>query len=163
MYYYLIMKRLIVFIIILLIVHTSFAEQSSITNVEQYEIKDDSEKIKEVAEYLKKRQEEMERLKKKRKPEDSLRRFEILFFSSGTVAYLGSYFIAKIFATFNLGQSSELPYTYWYFIITNSVGVATYISIKDYYDVKRIRSQEQDTYNSIKQHSYKLGLLRIKF
>jgi len=82
--------------------------------------------------------------------ENKYRRFEIIFFSSGAVIYFTSYLLARLFAEINLGHSSELPDSYWYFIIVNSIGMATYISIHDY------------TKNNISNLVYNKNTLSIK-
>ena len=150
-------------IITALSAHAGFCSPLVITNVEKHEIKDDSENVKEVAEYLKKRQEALERARKEKKPQSSLKRFEIQFFSAGAMAYVTTWLLSRIFAEFTIDDASDLPDIYWMLIITNSVGMATYISVKDYYDVKRIRERDKDKYSKRKQISYKLSLIRKKF
>ena len=158
------MKRMITAVIIILLsMNMIFAEQTIKTNVEQYKIKDESKNIKEVREYLKKRQEKIEKEKKKKKPESSLRRFGVQFFSSGAMAYLSTWILSRLFSMVTTRNSSELPDTYWIFIITNSAGMATYIAVKDYYDVQLIRGNQEDRYSNRNQNFYRLSLLSSRF
>ena len=158
------MKRITAAVIIILLgMNIIFAGQTVKTNVEQYKIKDESKNIKEVTEYLKKRQEKIEKAKKKIKPESSLRRFEVQFLSSGAMVYLSTWLFSRLFSMATTRNFSELPDTYWIFIITNSVGMATYIAVKDYYDVQRIQESREDRYSNRNQNFYRLSLLSSRF
>ncbi len=161
------MKKIIICITILFLhFQILFSMQNSTTNVLQYQIKDKSENLKEVEEYLKKRQEVLEQLKKKKEPESSLRRFEIQFFSSGAMVYFSTYIFVKLFCEIYSSDSSELSVSHWCFIITNSVGIGTYIAIKDYYDVKKIRMKEMEeekNYGNIDQNYYRFSFLKKRF
>ncbi len=158
------MKKLIIIIVcILLSVCLVSARQNVVTNVEQYQIKDTGEDVEEVAKYLKERQAELEKQKKMREPESSFRRFEVVFLSAGAIVYWSSYLFVRLYAEFQIERSTELPDSYWYFIITNSVGMATYIAVKDYYDVKRIQEIDRNKYGKKKNNYYKLSLLKARF
>ncbi len=158
-------KKILIMIICILFTAANiiFAEKSTITNVEQYKIKDTGKDVEEVAAYLKQRQAELEKLKNMKPPESSLRRLEIIFFSSGAIVYWSTYLFARLFAEYHLEHSSELPDSYWYFIITNSVGMATYITVKDYYHAKEIRGIEGNKYGKTYKNNYKVSLLKAKF
>ena len=158
------MKQIVITILLVLFcVHAGFSEQEVKTNVEKYKIKEDARDIEEVAAYLKERQKMLESLNDQKEPESSVRRFEVMFFSSGAMAYFSTYLFVKLFAQFTTGHSSELPSSYWYFIITNSVGMATYISIKDYYEVKEIRNIEDNKQSHIGKNNYKMSLYNQRF
>lgn len=158
------MKKIIICITILFLhFQILFSRQNFTTNVLQYQIKDKSENLKEVEEYLKKRQEVLEQLKKKKEPESSLRRFEIQFFSSGAMVYFSTYIFVKLFSEIYSSASSELSAANWYFIIVNSIGIGTYIAIKDYYDVKKIKMEEEKNYGNIDQSYYRFSFLSKRF
>lgn len=142
-------------------IHVIWAEESSVTNIEQYRIKDKGENIEEVREYLLKRQKELEEKQNQKEPESSLRRFEVMFFTSGAMVYFSTLIFTKLFAEIYRGRSSELPNTYWTFIVANSVGIGTYIAIKDYYDIAHF--QEEKKYGKENQNHYRFSLLRKRF
>ncbi len=150
------------FITVILLVFFGFslleAENSSLTNKVEYKVKSEvfPEESK-VKEYLKKR-EKREEKENKENEESSVRRFEIMFFSSGTIVYLSSMLFLKLFAEITTGYSSELPDEYWYYIGVNSVGIGLYIAIKDYKE-NRIEKRVEN----LKEKNYKLSLLNIKF
>ncbi len=158
------MKRCVILILLIVMSsHFVFAQQTAVTNVEKFKIEDESQNIKEVEEYLRNRQLILEKINNKKEPESSLRRFEVMFFTSGAMVYFSTFIFVKLFAKFSRGTSSELPYTYWYYIISNSAGIAAYIAIKDYYDVKKFRLEEEKRHGSIEQNTYRVSFLSQRF
>ncbi len=139
------------------------AKQETITNVEQYQIKENQENLKEVEEYLKQREEEMNKIKERERAESPARRFEVMFFSSGAMVYWSSYLFVRIFAQIAKGTSSEMNNTYWYYIGFNAVGVATYVAIKDYYDRKAKLDIEQNNSGNFNPRDYRLTFLAVRF
>ena len=156
-------KIFLILIIIVCSLKLSFAEKTVVTNKEQYEIKDKSASIKEVAEYLKERESKLKEAKSKKEPESALRRFEVQFFSAGAMSYLTTWLATRLFALATISSGSDLPDIYWMFVVTNSVGMATYIATKDYYDVKRIKSKEIDRMGYKEQNYYKISLINQQF
>lgn len=164
------MKRLVfAFIVLVFIIEiftmqiTLIAKQETVTNVEQYQIKENQENLKEVEEYLKQREEEMNKIKERERAESPARRFEVMFFSSGAMVYWSSYFFVRIFAQIAKGTSSEMNNTYWYYIGFNAIGVATYVAIKDYYDRKAKFDLEQNNSGNFNQRDYRLTFLAVRF
>ncbi len=156
------MHKYIIFLIIILFNLNLFGETniSYVTNKEIFAVKDKKEGIKnkKVEQYLKKRELLLEKENEKNM-ESPIRRFEIIFFSSGTIAYLSSMLFLKLFAEFTIGYSSELPDEYWYYIVLNSTGVGLYIAFKDYYDNKNYYKKVEKQ----NKNDYKLSLIKIKF
>ncbi len=153
------MARITLFFLYFILVNLLNADTNSITNIERYKVPDKGKQIKEVEKYLKEREERLKELAQKRKPESPVRRFEVEFFSSAPMLYLSTMFILKIYQEIITGESSELPDVQWYFIGFNSIGIATYIAIKDYYDNKKIQNKVEVR----KGNNYKLSFLRIRF
>ncbi|MBU1078256.1 MAG: hypothetical protein KKH98_13240 [Spirochaetes bacterium] len=139
------------------------AATGSVTNVQQYQIKGEGEDLDDVRKYLEERQAALEKIKNKKEPESSLRRFEVQFLTSGAMVYFSTYIFVKLFAEIYWGASSELPDTHWYFVITNSVGIGTYIAIKDYYDVKRMRAEDPDKFGREEEKLYRFSFLNKRF
>ncbi len=130
-----------------------------VTNKTEYTVKSTVKENKsKVEEFLKQREKKMKKLSKENK-ESSLRRFEIIFLSSGTVIYLSSRLFLKLFAEFTTGTSSELPDEYWYYIAVNSVGVGLYIAVKDYYAIENSEKKVEN----LNKKNYKLSLLKVRF
>ncbi|MBN1897631.1 MAG: hypothetical protein JW827_02555 [Spirochaetes bacterium] len=153
------MKKIFIIFILFTFISVLAAENTSVTNIESYKVPEKGRQLKEVEKYLKQRDEAAKDLARKRKPESPLRRFEIQFFTSAPIVYLSTLFILKIYQEAIVGTSSELPDVQWYFIGVNSIGIATYIAIKDYYDNKQeYHKAEKDSPNS-----YKLTFLQARF
>ncbi len=92
--------------------------------------------VKQMPEELEKYLEKQKMIQKlkpvKPEPESAARRAEIIFFSSIPLIYSSSYLLVKLFMELTTGESSEFPDSYWYYIGINTVGIATYLTIKDY-------------------------------
>ena len=152
-------KCVLILLGIFIITSYLLAETNSVTNVEKYKVPEKGKQLKEVEKYLKEREERLKKLAETREPESPIRRFEIEFFSSAPMIYLSTMFLLKLYQEITTQESSVLPDVQWYFIGFNSIGIAMYIAIKDYYDNKRSRNRLE-----IKtQNNYKLAFLNIKF
>ena len=149
--------KFIYLLLFLLIENLIYSETNFVTNIEQYKIDESLKGTKEVEKYLKEREEKIREDILKREKESPLRRFEVIFFSSGAMVYITTLFMLKIYQEFTTGESSNLPDVQWYYIGLNSIGLATYISIKDYYENKN-KFIEECNYRNLK-----FSLLNIKF
>lgn len=154
------MKRyVLIFVGIFIITSYLWAETNSVTNIERYKVPEKGKQLKEVEKYLKEREERLKKLAERREPESPIRRFEIEFFSSAPMIYLSTMFLLKLYQEITTQESSVLPDVQWYFIGFNSIGIATYIAIKDYYDNKKSKNRVE-----IKtENNYKLTFLKIRF
>ncbi|MDD5066193.1 MAG: hypothetical protein PHF84_04030 [bacterium] len=156
-------KSLLIILTCLFFTDLGLAKQQARTNVIQYQIKEEQDKSREVAEYLKKREEELNQQNSRFKQESSLRRFEVMFFSSGAMVYWSSLVFVKLFAEIATGYSSELNNTYWYYIGFNALGIATYISIKDYYDIKAEAVTREHGPGNAGSGGYQFRFLSMRF
>lgn len=156
------MKR--IFIILFLLSFTArlaAAGNTMITNRVLY--RESDRQTGEVEEYLKKRREEKAAFEKKARAESPLRRFEVMFFSSGAMTYWSSLIFVKLFAQIATGHSSVMNNTYWYYIGFNALGIATYVAVKDYYDRRDEAVFNQNKYGNLNQKNYTINLLYARF
>ncbi len=136
-----------------------FSDTNSVTNVEIYKVPDKGKELKSVAEYLNRRGKKQIEEKNRQKSESPARRFEIEFFSSTAILYLSTFSILKIYQMLLTESSSELPDVQWYYIGFNSIGIATYIAVKDYYDNRDYYNNKVEKGNN----NYKFSFLKIRF
>lgn len=137
------------------------AGKSMITN--RVPFRESDRQTAEVEEYLKRRKEEKAAVEKKARSESPLRRFEVMFFSSGAMTYWSSLIFVKLFAQIATGHSSVMNNTYWYYIGFNAVGIATYVSIKDYCERKETAVSFGNKHGNLNQKDYTIDLLYARF
>lgn len=154
---------IMILLCLFLLINNSVAEQVLVTNVQQYEIKDEKIEFQEVEKYLKQREERLAELSAMKEPESKLRRAEIMFFSSGAMVYFSSLIFVKLFAEFTTGPSSSMPDTYWYFIGFNAIGIAAYVTIKDGIEYADYLVKEKNKQTNLGERNYKLNLWARRF
>lgn len=158
------MKNLILILLFIFIFRNFInASQVIITNAKPFEIKGGQENSQEVEKYLKEHNDEMEKIKNQEEPESKLRRAEVMFFSSGAIVYFSSFLFAKLYAGISKGFTSTLPNPYWAYIGANSIGIATYVTIKDSIEYSKYLEEEKAKDEKLKQTSYKIDLLNKRF
>lgn len=158
------MKKIILILISLFIfTNIIHAKEIIVTNAKPYEIKGEQENLQEVEKYLKEHNDELEKIKNQEEPESRLRRAEVMFFSSGAIAYFSTYLFAELFATINKGTATTLPNTYWAYIGFNAIGIGTYVTIKDSIEYAKYLEDEKAKNEKLNQTSYRLDLLNKRF
>jgi len=153
------MKWIIFILLIFFAPYLLVSSTNSVTNVEIYKVPEKGKELKSVAKYLKERKEKQIKEKNKKKQESPVRRFEIEFFSSTAILYLSTFSILKLYQMLLAGSSSSLPDVQWYYIGFNSIGIATYIAVKDYYDNREYYNNKVEKGNN----NYKFSFLKVRF